>query len=166
MEAKKRGLTAKQRKLIKGIAEGKTQRQAAIDAGYSRHSADAIASRVVKKSHVSEALTATLDRVGCTDERIAMKIHALMDAKKTVSAVSGTGANAGTMDFIEVDDNPVQLAAVKLAAQLKGHFQEKVKHEHTIDADDALRETIRELVRGTTIGSRTQSASHRHDETG
>lgn len=46
---KARSLTPRQRKFIKGLAEGKSSTQTAIDAGYSTKCARAIASEILQK---------------------------------------------------------------------------------------------------------------------
>ena len=48
------------------------------------------------------------------------KLKELCDAQKQISCVSGKEANGGTVDFIEVPDNAVQLNAVKEIIMLYG----------------------------------------------
>lgn len=73
-----------------------------------------------------------LEKAGVTSDRIARKVADLMDAKKVVSAVAGKDAGAGTVDFVDVPDNQVQLKAAELAGKFRGDFTEKVEHSGQI----------------------------------
>ena len=53
---KKRNPTIKQRKLVKGILEGKTKKQAWIDAWYSAKTASVIVSQNLKKLNVQQLI--------------------------------------------------------------------------------------------------------------
>ena len=53
-------LTYKERVLIKGVICGKTQTQAAIDAGYSKRSAAVLACKTLKKVNVQDACNTAL----------------------------------------------------------------------------------------------------------
>jgi len=59
-------LTPKQTKLVKGIIQGKTQQQAALEAGYSPNGIDSRASIEIKKDKVRRALV----KAGLTEESI------------------------------------------------------------------------------------------------
>jgi len=41
------------------------------------------------------------------------------------------GADGNSLDFIEVDDNQIQLKALELTMKLKGHLRDKVEHDVT-----------------------------------
>ena len=119
----------KRKKLIAGIVAGKTQKQAAIDAGYSKKTAETQASQILKEPQVKSNLEKALDKAGLTDKRLADKHIELLDAQKTVSAVSGKDAGAGTVDFVDVPDYQTQARALDMAYKLKGGYVEK--HEMT-----------------------------------
>lgn len=118
-------VAARRKKIIKAKIAGKTNKEAGIIAGLSPKTASDQVSQILAEPKTKSAFQALLDKAGVSDERIANKINALMDAKKTVSCVSGKDAGAGSVDFVDVDDNPVQLNTVKLVCQLKGHLVEK-----------------------------------------
>ena len=63
-----------------------------------------------------------MDEKGLTDEKLVGKLSELLEAQKTVSAVSGKDANAGTVDFVDVPDSPVQLKALEISLKLKDKF--------------------------------------------
>ncbi len=62
--------------------------------------------------------------------RIVAKIKEHLDAKKTVSAVSGKDAGSGTVDFIEVDDYAVQQKAIEQWLK-SNNIGNKQEHEHS-----------------------------------
>jgi hypothetical protein len=69
-------LTLRETKLIKGIVEGKTKRQAAMDAfnPSSPEVASTMASTTLKKANVQEALAAAFDRHGITIDKAVAPI--------------------------------------------------------------------------------------------
>lgn len=113
-----KGLTLKQRKLIKARAEGKSLQEAGVIAGMSAKSAQQQACMELKKPEVAEAFEQLAEKLGLGKESVVASTVNLMMATKTVSAIGGKDANAGTVDFIEVPDNPTRLGATKLGAQL------------------------------------------------
>ena len=75
-------ITIKQAKLIQGLAEGKTKRQAGIDAGYGTtpNSTSAIVTETLKNPNVLAALDNALERRGISvDAAIAPIGRALRD---------------------------------------------------------------------------------------
>ena len=64
MSVAKNGLTAKEKKFCRFIADGENQTQAAILAGYSKENAASIASKTIKKPKV-QAFLAELEREIC-----------------------------------------------------------------------------------------------------
>jgi hypothetical protein len=61
-----------------------------------------------------------LEEAGLTRQYYINKLKELCEAEKTVSCVSGKGAGAGTVDFVDVPDSRVQLDAVKTIIGLYG----------------------------------------------
>jgi DNA-binding CsgD family transcriptional regulator len=125
-----KGLTPKETKLINKIASGKTKRQAGLESGYSPKSVSAIVSQNLKKTKIQTALQKALEKAGLNDTRLAKKHVELLDANKTVSAVCGKDAGAGSVDFVDVPDYQVQCKALDMAYKLKGGYIEKVEMEH------------------------------------
>lgn len=119
----------RRKKLIRGIVAGKTQLQAAIDAGYAKKQAGSQASQILKKPQVKSQLYAALDRAGLSDSTLAKKILEWINAQKTVSAIAGTDAGAGTVDFVDVPDYTTQVKAGEMICKMRGHFAEKIEHE-------------------------------------
>ena len=114
-------LTGKQRKLIQGIAKGKSQRQAAKAAGMD----STYASKVLKKPQVSATLQDLMEKSGLGDKNLLSVHKDMLQASRTVSAVSGKDANAGTVDFIDVPGWQARGKALEMGYKLKGAFIEK-----------------------------------------
>ena len=75
-------LTVKEAKLVKGVAQGKTKRQAAIDAGCTGtpETISVSASEVLRKPNVQEALQEELKRQGISIEQVVAPVtRALTD---------------------------------------------------------------------------------------
>lgn len=102
-------LTMKQAKFVKGIAEGKPQAVAALDA-YDTKSyevAKTIGSENMTKPNVKEAIDFEMAKQGITMEKIIAPVAAALEAKTRLrSAVTG--------ETVEID-------APDLDMQLKGH---------------------------------------------
>lgn len=109
---KKPKLTVKQAKLVKGIAEGKSQQQAAIDAGYGTtpESAAVIATETLKNVNVQEALQVALAEQGITLEAIVKPIADGLIANKIQSF--------GVGDIQYTPDHSVRLKASSMAQQI------------------------------------------------
>jgi hypothetical protein len=112
--------TIKEKKFAKEyIATGNaTEAAARVYDVSSRESAKAIGGENLSKLTFSDLM----DQTGLTDERLSGKLQDLLEAQRTVSAVGGKDANAGTVDFVDVPDNPVQLKALEIALKLKDKF--------------------------------------------
>lgn len=134
-------LTAKQKKLVKGIAEGKTQKEAAKAAGLH----ETYACNVLKEPKVKASLHELMEKAGLTDELI-LKTHVeMIEATKVISAVSGSNANAGTMDFVDVPDWQARAKGIEMAYKLKGSFAPE-KREITLDVTKLTDEELDALI--------------------
>ena len=124
-------LTTRERKLIKGVAEGKGRQRAAIDAGYPPKSAHAAATRALKSVKMQSAMDKLMDKVGLSDANV-FKAHAeLMAANKTVSVIpvkgetEGRDASASSVEFVDVPDWQARAKGIDMAHRIKGRFVEK-----------------------------------------
>lgn len=108
-------LTIKQRKLIKGVVEGKSGTQAAIEAGYSPKSAGVTACHTIKK--YKETLTKAMERAG-------------IDSKKL--------AEIGK-DGIEQEDRNIRHKYYETILKIRGDYAPE-KHEVKLDDYSNLRE--------------------------
>jgi hypothetical protein len=119
--AKKRKLTPKVRKIVKAVAEGKTQREAAKIADAS----ETYVSEVLKKTEVIETIQSLMAKHGLDDASILRAHSEMMQATKVVSAIGGKDAGAGSVDFIDVPDWQARGKAIEMGYKLKGAFVEK-----------------------------------------
>ena len=112
---KKRTLTVKQAKLVKAKAQGKTHKEAYVEAGYAPTTDNAMmvnANRVLSKPNVQEALQAEMARQGITLEKIIKPVADALEAKKIVTSP--------TEPDKEVADHSIRLKASSMAQTLLG----------------------------------------------
>lgn len=127
-------ITIKEAKLIKGIAEGKTQRQAYIDAYDTKGSlptVDAEASKTIRKPQVQEALAIALEQHGITLDTAIAPIGKALTAMKQ---------NEFTGEITE--DIQTQLKGSDRALKLMGIGQDKEGsniHYHLHQAEQRLK---------------------------
>ncbi len=113
-------MTIKKRKLFKALAEGQTQRAAGLLAGYSKKNVDSVVGHELEKPHIRMAFAQFLTKAGLSDDCLSNHIRRLTGfCKKTI--IRGAEGD----EIVEVEDGQVQLGAVRLAVQLKGHLIEK-----------------------------------------
>jgi len=124
---------ARRKKIVKAISEGKTNRQAGIEAGLNPNNADNQVSQILSEPKVKACFAAILDKV-IPDERLSNKYSDLLECTKVISAnivsINGEGmkdADSMTRDFIDVPDYATQLRAADSVAKLKGHLKDKEK---------------------------------------
>lgn len=113
----KQPLTIKEKKLVKGVAAGKTKRQAARDAGYvgSDEVVSVTASQTLSKPNVKEALELTLVKHGITLDAAVAPIADALKADKVHIVGNGDQAMAEI-----VPDHSIRLKASGMALNLMG----------------------------------------------
>jgi len=105
-------MTKPQRKLIKGIAEGKTQKDAAKSAGLN----ESYASQVLNTPKLKKALTELMDEMGLSDEMLLAKHKELLNATRTT-------------DNGEIPEYKIQAKALEMGYKLKSAFVDKSEVE-------------------------------------
>lgn len=108
--------TIKEKKFVKALATAGSGVEAARVAGYK----DPI--QAAYENKIKLDVETLMDKAGLTDDRLFSKLDDLVEAQRTVSAIGGKDANAGTVDFVDVPDNQVQLKALEMAFKLKDKF--------------------------------------------
>jgi len=111
----------RQRKFAKGLAEGKSSRQAAMDsalpAKLSGSGADSYANRILKNPQFRESFEQMLTRKGLGEEHIA-EIHAQnLEATKVVATATKEGR---ITDVLERPDYPTRQRAVQAGWRIRG----------------------------------------------
>jgi|SRR5215831_117034 len=112
-----RPLTAKERRLAKGVAAGKPVREAALAAGYSKSVAKTKAYKIIKLPRVQSFLTEALERLGVTAEMIVQPIADALKAKRTVAV---KGPNDEMRVETEYPDHKIRLEAFDRCDRLYG----------------------------------------------
>ena len=97
-------------KFSKAILDGKTQRDAAIEAGYSPKSAESSGSQMAKSPDVQEILNRALDKAGATIDSSA-RVIAEAQRAKTVKHFAFMGKVKESKTHI---DHPTRLHAAEL----------------------------------------------------
>jgi phage terminase small subunit len=125
---------ARKKKIVQAIIEGKTQKQAGIEAGLSPKTAETQVCMILKEPAV-RATFAQLLAEKVPDDFHAQTYREAMEATKVISAnviaINGEGmadAHSQTKDFIDVPDYAVRLKAADSVAKLKGYVQERTVH--------------------------------------
>lgn len=115
-------ITVKEAKLIRGIAEGKTPRQAALETYNvsTPESASALASKTLTKVNVQEALGIALNKYNITPDRTLKRVSEALDAEKVTIVGNGDDSMAEI-----TPDHTIRLSAVKIAHNLMGVGQNK-----------------------------------------
>ena len=112
-----KALNPRQRRFVAGLADGKTHRQAAVDAGVPPGGADSFAQRALKDERLQETFTELLDRVGLSEERILRVLMDNLEATKVVSTIVTEGK---VSDVLLHPDYAVRQRAAQLALELYG----------------------------------------------
>lgn len=116
----KRKLTVKEAKLVKAKVEGKTHKEAYIEAGYSPSENErAMVSntdKTLKKPHVKEAFEIAMAKANLTEDRLALKLSEGLDATKAV--VMGKESSDS---FVDVQpDYAIRHKYLETALRVKG----------------------------------------------
>ena len=109
----KQGLDKRERKLIAGVAAGKSDIQAAKDAGYATSTAEKKASAMLRRPLVQSELTKAFERHGLTMKRIVQPIVAGLTANLSMVV-------DGMMIESDFPDHRIRLAASDRAVKLLG----------------------------------------------
>lgn len=117
---KDKKLTPRQRNLVKNMAMGMTQTDAARAAGYSEKSARQAGHQAMQKIAASGVGADLLDRHGLTDDALVTKyILPLLEAKETKFFQS----EGKVTQQVEVNDNVTRRVMVDLVCRIKGLFK-------------------------------------------
>lgn len=115
-----RGLTARERKFVRGRAQGLSLREAAIRAGYSPSVARSKASDILRRPVVQSALSDALARQGVTLAKIVKPIADALKAK-VVTTFLGRAFES------EIPDHRTRLEAAELGISLHGGLPKQVE---------------------------------------
>lgn len=119
MTKKKQRITIRQRKYLKGLALGKTKKAAALDAGYSKTTANSPKSQI--EDHVGKCVVSdALKKEGLTEQWIAKRLKCGAYSKRSIPTKKG---------LVNVPDNMARARFMELIGRWRGDFKEK--HEIT-----------------------------------
>ena len=110
------GLSVRQRKFAKALLEGKTQKEAALDAGAPPASAETWASKEVRNPKFLSEFHRILDLKGLSEEKLAQIHTENLEATKTIVATH----EGKITDQLKVPDYPARQRAVDSGWDLYG----------------------------------------------
>lgn len=116
----KRGLTARERKFIRGRVQGLSQRAAALRAGYSLSVARSKASDILRRPLVQSALTDALRRHGITLSKLVKPIADALKANLTTTFM-------GVATETKIPDHKTRLDACEMGLALHGGLPKQVE---------------------------------------
>jgi hypothetical protein len=127
---KKKELSAKDRKTIKGILKGKSVDRSMREAGFSPNTARG--KNAVKAKELAPTIQALMEKRGLTDDRLLDVLDDGLKANKVIScnviAINKEGmkdADSMTKDFVDVEDHPTRHKFLDTALKLKKHLDNK-----------------------------------------
>ena len=94
----------KERKLVQGVLEGKSVRQAAKDAAYAKSTADVKSYGILRCPRVQSFLTEALERAGITPETLAKPVVEALQARVRV-----TNHQRGTITETDLPDHQTRM---------------------------------------------------------
>ena len=130
---KEKSLTVKERRLIKGVMQGKTLIQAGVEAGYARSTMEKMPGKIIGKNRILKAFTELLEEAGLSDEKLSECLREGLEATKIISALISApdgehmkGDNSMKKDFIEVPDYSTRHKFLETILKLKSMFPKTV----------------------------------------
>lgn len=115
--AKRKKLTKQEAELVRGIAEGKSVKDAAIESGISNggpETARVAAYEILRRPHIAAALDAALDKAGASIEASAKAIGEAHSAERTAITKAGDVVELGPDHAIRLKASEINLRARRL----------------------------------------------------
>ena len=138
----KRELTARARLILEEIVNGASEKEALKTAGYSDNRIACGRNSIVRNPMMQRTFAQFLDKAGITDNFLAVKARALLDAQQThFFQLNGIVTDERTTPALET-----QRKTLELAAKLKGHLKE----QSAGDINIGLMQMVVQAVRGST----------------
>jgi hypothetical protein len=131
--------TIKEKKFVKEYIKtgNATEAAARVYDVASRDTARNIGTQNVAKLSFPELM----DKMGITDEKLNLVLEEGLAATRSISAIAGTEANGGTVDFVDVPDFMVRHKYLETGLKLKDKFPTS-RVDHTTKGDKIETNTI------------------------
>lgn len=131
---KEKSLTVKERRLIKGIFQGKTLIQAGVAAGYARTTMEKTPGKIIGKDRIFKTFSQLLEQAGLSDEKLSECLSEGLEATKIISVLiiaphGEKGDNSMKRNFIEVEvpDHLTRHKYLETILKLKSMFPKTVE---------------------------------------
>ena len=123
--------------VVIGLLDGKTRKQAMLDAGYSKSMAETQQKRVVGRERVRRALLALLDTQGNIIDKLARIAKEGLEARRFVG-LSDTG------EAVIIKDWNTRVKFFEMVVKILGGFPEKQKVQKKDTYEDFILKLMRE----------------------
>ena len=123
--------------VVIGLIEGKTRKQAMLDAGYSKSMAETQQKRVVGRERVRRALLALLDTQGNIIDKLAKIAKEGLEARRFVG-LRDTGEAVNTPDW------KTRVKFFEMIVRILGGYPEKQVVQKKMTYEDRLLQMMRE----------------------
>lgn len=130
--------TIRQRKYAKSRIDGKTQAQAARDAGYKESVALKAGDKIEKKAAVQNLFKDLVDKAGLTDQKLARRLNEGVDAKETKFFLMPTPNGLKKIVTRSVVHHSERRAHLEIALKVKGHLINKTEITGQLSVADIL----------------------------
>lgn len=100
-----------------------------------------VANAIGNENLAKLSFTDLMDKMGITDEKLTRVLDEGLESKRSISAIAGTEANGGTVDFVEVPDFMVRHKYLETAFKLKDKFPTS-RIDHTTKGEKIESNTI------------------------
>lgn len=130
-------LSPHQAAYLKALPKSKTKKEAALKAGYSKHSAENVKDGIedrIGQTRMREAF----EKAGLTDSAIAKVIREATAAKSPVYIKNGSGP-ATYMKTVFTADHSTRIRAAEVAGKFRGDFIERSQISGSISVEDGLK---------------------------
>jgi len=129
---KTKSLTVKQEKFVNGVIEGKSYRQAALEAGYSKNTAINASQDILAKPCVSKELTERVGQQGINADWVLANLK--QDVEKTADV-----------------PNPVRTRSLELLGKATGAFGDRSNNGDTSVDNRGVPRVMREVAYGNVL---------------
>ncbi len=152
-------LKRRARIVAREIINGASSYMAAKTAGYSDSYAKYCQPEILQNPTIKATFASIMDKAGLTDDSLAQDINRLRKFSKA-HIIKGLDKD----EVVQVEDGQVQLGAVKLAVQLKGHLIERREDASTTNVNVlsiSTEELLEIAARGRAIDVAPEDEPHR-----
>ena len=133
--------SARRRKIVQGVLEGKPLKQIGIEVGLSPKTADNQVTKILREPHTKNALLEAMEKAGLNDEELARQHCALMNASRYLPARGDDVGSPEAQGYIAVPDYQAKAKALEMFHKLTGSYVDR----HEVDMKQPVTIVIRKF---------------------